>query len=488
MTTRARINGILKSTPWVPQLGPQLSAFLSKADVTLYGGAAGSGKTDLAVGLALCKHRRTLFIRREAVQLQPVIDRMAELLGHKDGLNMTSKAWQLGSGRIVTFGGVPNPGDEMKYQGQSRDLLVIDEAANLLESQARFLMGWVRTNNKNQHCRVLMCSNPPTAAEGRWIVQYFAPWLDPTYSNPAMPGELRWFASLDGKEQEVGSPDKFKHGNEWITPQSRTFIPGKVTDNRFLRDSGYMATLQALPEPLRSQMLHGDFQAGQTDDEWQLIPTAWIQEAMDRWEPRDMPGKITSIGCDPARGGRDSTVIAVRHGWWFDKLDIHEDTPTGGAAAGLILKRIGNDFNIPVHLDVIGIGTSVFDHLEAFNVNVNAINGSARSEDRYDVTGRLTFANLRAEVYWNLRELLSPDTSAVIMLPPSQALLSELAATRYQITARGVQIEGKADIVKRLGKSPDQADAVAYCAVKSMTATNVTPIRVEGRGRSFFSR
>ena len=35
-----------------------------------------------------------------------------------------------------------------------------------------------------------------------------------------------------------------------------------------------MATLQSLPEPLRSQMLYGDFNAGTEDDSMQVIPTA----------------------------------------------------------------------------------------------------------------------------------------------------------------------------------------------------------------------
>ena len=41
--------------------------------------------------------------------------------------------------------------------------------------------------------------------------------------------------------------------------------------------------LQSLPEPLRSQMLYGDFKAGMEDDADQVIPTAWIDAAMDRW-------------------------------------------------------------------------------------------------------------------------------------------------------------------------------------------------------------
>lgn len=147
--------------------GPQLEAMLSPADVLLFGGSAGSSKTDLLIGLALTSHKKTLFVRREATQLNPVIDRIAEILGHRDGLNMTTKQWNLGNGRVITFAGCPNPGDELKYQGQARSLVALDESANLLESQVQFLMGWTRSTDPNERCRVLMASNPPTASEGR---------------------------------------------------------------------------------------------------------------------------------------------------------------------------------------------------------------------------------------------------------------------------------------------------------------------------------
>ena len=44
---------LLDAPPWVPLPGPQTEAYESLADVTFYGGAAGGGKTDLAIGLRL---------------------------------------------------------------------------------------------------------------------------------------------------------------------------------------------------------------------------------------------------------------------------------------------------------------------------------------------------------------------------------------------------------------------------------------------------
>ncbi len=48
---------------WIPQPGPQTLAYVSEADLLLYGGAAGGGKTDLIVGLGLTRHKRVGIFR-----------------------------------------------------------------------------------------------------------------------------------------------------------------------------------------------------------------------------------------------------------------------------------------------------------------------------------------------------------------------------------------------------------------------------------------
>lgn len=458
---------------WVPQPGPQLEAFLSPADQVLYGGAAGGGKTDLGVGLALTQHQQTLYLRREAAQLVPVIARVKKILGTRDGYNGTDKVWDLPGGRQLRFGGAPNLGDEEKYQGAPRDLLVIDEAAHFLELQVQFLLGWVRTDDPKQRTRTLLNSNPPTNAEGEWLIRWFAPWLDPSFPRPALPGELRWVAMLPGDggtaaERWVDGPEPFMHRGELIRPVSRTFIPSRVADNRFYRDSGYVRQLQALPEPLRSQMLHGNFAAGRADDEWQVIPSAWVKAAMDRWEERgDLP-PVSSVGVDPSRGG-DETTIAARRGWRFDELQVVKPDTSGvvtGPAAALRAMEVAGE-EAPVHVDVIGIGTSVVDSLDGYiGRRVVAVNGSAES-DAKDLSGNLSFANKRAECWWKMREALSPERAPRVALPPDARLKADLCAPRYRLTARGILIEDKTEVKKRLGRSPDRGDAVVLAAIRT---------------------
>jgi len=461
----------LRAFPWLPQEGPQEEAYSSRADVTLYGGAAGGGKTDLAIGLATTQHRETLFIRREAKQLGAVLDRIAQVIDPtRKGYSGQEGRWIVppwdGVSRQIVIGSTPALGDENKYQGRPRDLLVIDEAANMLEAQVRFLMGWVRSTVPGQRCRTLLCSNPPTSEDGYWLTEMFAAWLDPNHPNRAAPGELRWYAMIDGKEIEVASGDRFEHDGEEVIPQSRTFIPAKLDDNRYLRDSGYRATLQALPEPLRSQMLYGDFTAGRTDHEYQVIPSSWVEEAMDRWEPRELDyHKIHLAGVDPSRGGEDETVVAYRERNYFHELRRWpgHQMKTGGDVAAKVIEEVGQG-RCQIHVDVIGIGAAVMDALSMYLPRrVVPVNVSEKSTGQ-DWAGVLTFANKRAELWWNLRDMLDPANGQHVALPRDSKLKAELCSPRYQLTPTGIRIEAKEDVRKRIGRSTDSADAVIMAA------------------------
>jgi hypothetical protein len=465
----------VEATPWVPLEGPQQMAYGSQADVVGFGGAAGGGKTDLACGKALNQHQVVQMFRREGTELGGIIDRMEQILGHRNGLGGKPPVWRAphGSCRLIEFGSAPNLGDERKFQGRAKDLLVIDEAANFLESQVRFLMGWVRTVDPTQRTQTLMTFNPPTTSEGRWVVQFFAPWLDRKFAGhggPAQPGELRFVAMVDGVEVWVPSKEPFDHKGETLFPQSRTFVPSRVSDNPYLMGTNYMTTLQALPEPLRSQMLYGDFQAGMTDDVWQVIPTAWVEAAQARWKPRAPKGEMLSMGVDVARGGADLTVIATRHmddsgkGMWFDELHEYpgKETPDGPQVAGLTIAHRRDD--APIHLDVIGVGASPYDVLNGMSMPVLGVNVSEKALGT-DKSGRLRFFNQRSELWWKAREALDPANDTGIALPPSKKLLLEMCAPKWTPKGFVVYVEGREDIVKRLGYSPDRATAVILALI-----------------------
>ena len=462
----AELDALLLSDPvlWRPLAGPQEMAYHSTADVIGYGGAAGGGKTDLAVGKALTQHRKVGIFRLNGTELTGVIDRVESLLGSRDGYNGKNNIWRVtrhdGVQVQLEFGSFPNPNDEKKYQGRPHDLLVFDEAANMRASAVRFLLGWLRTTEVGQRCQALMTFNPPTTAEGRWVVSYFAPWLDKTHPRPALPGELRWFATIDGADTEVDGPDLITHNGDLIKPTSRTFIPSRIADNPFLMGTGYMATLQALPEPLRSQMLNGDFTAGIEDDPWQVCPTKWVEAAMDRWELPHKLEPMDSMGVDVARGGKDKTIIARRHGMWFDVPLVYagSTTPDGPAVAGLVVSAQRN--RCPVHIDAIGVGASPYDFLMQSGVQAIGVNVS-ESATEMDKSGMLQFFNLRSQMWWKLREALDPANNTGICLPPDPILLSELCTPTWKLSGSTIKVASRDEIYEKLGRSVDYGSA--YC-------------------------
>lgn len=497
---RAEWYALLAADPrlFIPTPGPQQEAMDSDADITGYGGAAGGGKSMLITGLATHAHKRSLIIRQEKNTTRKFVQDIAKMLGTRDGYSSQTSSWAMhvnGSNRIVEFAGLENEGDEEKQQGVDYDLKCYDEATQMREAQVRYTMGWVRSDDPKQRCRVILTFNPPTTAEGRWVIKFFAPWLDPKHPNPAKDGELRWFSTIgDNPDFELDRPDDFvvvnglpvyefdprDHKSEdIISPKSRTFITARVTDNPYYMQTGYMKQLQALPEPLRSQMLRGDFGAGVEDDANQLIPTAWIEASMDRWtektsNPQFRKGVMDSMGVDAARGGnmgstqnatgKDKMVIARRHGRYVDRLVSIKglDVNSGSLAAAQVI-RYRTDSAV-VHIDIIGVGTSPHDFLTDNHIQTVAVNGAAHSNGT-DKSGLLRFANLRAELHWQLREALDPANPDCIDLPDDSELLADLAAPTYRLTSRGIQVESKEEIVKRIKRSPDKGDAVVYSLI-----------------------
>lgn len=491
-----------------PDNFPQQLAYASTADIVGFGGAAGGGKTDLAIGKALNKHKKVVFFRDDAKQLigsGGVVDRLADILGgDRKGYNGQDKIWRnIGPRKVsIEFSSLVNPGDEKKHQGRPKDLLVLEEATNLPEAPCRFLMGWVRTADPNQPTQTLMTFNPPTNSDGLWVIPFFGPWLDPDYQGVrAKPGELRWFATLPDPQNPARSKDieladnrpfvmvngerkyDFDLGDymglkqtEIIRPKSRTFFPSRITDNPYLVDTNYMSQLQALPEPLRSQMLFGDFQAGIKDDIWQVIPTAWVDAAMKRWVKPNILPEMDSMGIDVARGGADQTVISRRHAHFYDELLVYpgKETPNGPAVAGLVIAAARD--GAPQHFDVIGVGSSAYDFSKDANQPAYGINVAEASRG-HDKSGKLEFANLRSQLVWNMRELLDPTSNKGIMLPPDEDLKRDLCAFKWRLKGRQIQVESREDIVKRLGRSPDKASAVFLASMETPKISQIEGMR-----------
>lgn len=471
-----------KAMRWVPNPGAQTEAFMSLADVLLYGGAGGGGKSDLGLGLAFTQHRRSLLLRRRYANLSALTERAIKINGSKNGYNGSPPPLlRTSDGRYIQFGANQHLGDEQDWQGHPFDLKYFDEATQFLEQQVRFHMGWMRLSDevldRNQRVRVVLGSNPPVDADGDWIIGMFRPWLDLTHPKPAKPGELRWFVTAeDGSDLEVGEADltrvasgAYVHKSmvnregKPIGAKSRSFIPAKLADNPFLVNTDYGSQLDGLPEPLRSAIRDGNFMAARKDAEWQVIPTQWIVEAQARWKKDGWKDfTMTAMGFDPAGGGKDAAELAPRHGPWYAEIISAKgaETADGSAAAATIIRHRRD--NAAIVIDVGGgWGGAVKMRLKDNQIETVGFNGAGGSTSRTR-DGQLRFSNKRAEAYWKFREALDPDQpgGSPVALPPDPELRADLAAPTYEVGLRGIVLESKENLRVRLGRSPGKGDAV----------------------------
>ena len=456
---------------WYPQSGPQSLAYISQADELFFGGAAGGGKSDLAIGLAMTAHIRSLLLRLNSTQLEGINNRVRALMRPKDRFKTVGTyggLLQMAEGRSLELNGCESFNDaNTKFRGRPHDLKIWDELPTFPKNIYEFINGWNRTDVLGQRCRVVGAGNPPNNPEEEWVLDYWKPWL---LDFTAEPGQLVWFAKIENEDKIVENGTPFVYGTkkELIYPRSRTFIPALLEDNPILERTGYRQTLQNLPEPYRSQLLYGDMNVGRSDAEHQLIPTEWIELAMKRWRQRTEWEKqnifLTSMGVDPSRGGKDRTVLCKRFGSWVQPLIVipGKEAKDGPAIVPKILMNL--DYTeAPIIVDLGGTsGGGVVDSMNLMvkHVIVHPFNGAMASEYR-DKSGRIKMRNKRTESYWRLRDALDPYGPDPLMLPDDKELKVELTAQRWYMYPSGAGIEEKEDIKKRLGRSPDRADALA---------------------------
>lgn len=471
---KKEIQGIAELLPRVgPQPGPQTAAFNSRADILGYGGAAGGGKTALIALLSLLKHERTVVYRDDAKQLRGFIDDLVKFNGTKAGLNAQMGYFYFTESHMCEWGGLADPGSEMAWQGRAHDLFAADEVTALDLNKLLWLMTWMRTTTPGQRCRAVFTFNPPGSVNdvtgkvplGRWVIEFFAPWIDERHVNPAAPGELRYFITNEaGESQAVDSTDpvelKLKDRVFIAKPRSRTFIPATVQDNAYLANTGYEQTLLGLPEPFRSQMLLGEFKSGIMDSPYQIIPSKWLEEAMDRWEKHGHRDReMSALGVDVARGGRAFTVLSPRHGFWWDKLERHKgsETPEGHTVAALCAQRIRDAAWINV--DANGVGAAPFDVMDGANMRVNGVIPQQR-KGLYAFGDKLKMYNMRTWLYWCLRTILDPARGLNPMIPYDKRLRSDLVAVQWSLVGGFILAESKEDVFNRLGRSTDDGDAI----------------------------
>lgn len=183
-----------------------------------------------------------------------------------------------------------------------------------------------------------------------------------------------------------------------------------------------------------------------------FIPRSSVVAARKRTLP--LPAYQTMpliLGVDVASLGADSTCVVWRRGDCIEKYQLFSKLKNEEVADELI-KIIQTYKPKKVFIDSTGgYGAGVAAILRTRGFETEEINFASKSTNPECL-------NKRAEMYFNLKEWISREVS----IPDDDALESDLTAIGYKHnTNLLLQMEAKSDIKKRLGRSPDIADALA---------------------------
>lgn len=241
-----------------PQPGPQRLFLESAADIVVYGGAAGGGKS-YALLLEAARHTRlpnygAVIFRRTMKQVRNKGGLWDESMGLYPYLGGRPRQnileWIFRSGSTVKFDHLQHEKDKVSWQGSQVPLIAYDELTHFTDSQFFYLLSRSRSS-----CGIIPYYRATCNADANsWVKVFLAPWVDKKYQGkPAKSGEIRWFIRDDDKLKWV--PESTEDA------MSVTFVAASVFDNKILLEQNpqYLARLRALNRVDRMRLLYGDW-------------------------------------------------------------------------------------------------------------------------------------------------------------------------------------------------------------------------------------
>lgn len=212
------------------------------------------------------------------------------------------------------------------------------------------------------------------------------------------------------------------------------------------------------PGPLFESRVLGRWPSTGTDSVWNdaLWQACLIEQILQE--------EATEIGCDVARFGDDYTSIVVRRGNCVLRWETHNGWGTDQTAGRL--KQLAKEFseeweepsNILIKVDDDGVGGGVYDQRGEFRfVRMNAASNALQADD---------YPNRRSEYWFGTAERAGEGRIDVSRVSEegTRLIRQQLMAPKWKVDSQGRRVvEPKVDMKKRLGRSPDDADAFNLC-------------------------
>lgn len=258
-----------------PNPGPQEAFLSTPADIAVFGGAAGCGKT-FALLVEPLRHKNVpgfgaVTFRRTMPQITTeggLWETALDLYGKVGATFIQGPYRAMFPARTkVEFHHLQYDETVHAWDGSQIPLLMFDELQHFTERQFFYMLSRNRTM-----CDVVpyvraTCNPDPNG----WLRRFLAWWIDEETGFPIYErsGKIRWMVRLKNQvhwadtREELVERFSSTYSAEEIQPKSVTFIPAKLEDNPALveRNPEYRANLLALPEYEQKRLLHGNWNA-----------------------------------------------------------------------------------------------------------------------------------------------------------------------------------------------------------------------------------
>lgn len=322
-----------------PQAGPQTQFMASSADIIIYGGAAGGGKT-YALLLEALRHKDVksfgaVIFRHNYNQItaegglwdasQKIFNQVPDAHSRKS----PKLHWRFDGGAKLSFAHIERDEDLKSWQGTEIAYIGFDELTHFTKHQFLYMLSRNRTTCGIRPYVRATC-NPDSDS---WVAEFISWWIDQEtgYAIPERSGQVRWMVVLNDIIYWGDTPEELAKKYEVNVEdcKSVTFIASRLEDNKILMESdpGYLANLKAMTEVDMERLLRGNWK---------------IKAAAGSFFKRSQVGEIlTEVPKD---------LVAVCRGWDLAATDKDEDDEAAFTAGVLMGRRENGRFVI---IDVI---------------------------------------------------------------------------------------------------------------------------------------
>jgi predicted phage terminase large subunit-like protein len=327
-----------------PQEGPQELFLSSPADIAIYGGAAGGGKTwsllmEPLRNVISNPLFRTVFFRRTTVQVKNpggLWDASMQLYNKAGGKPIPHLLeWKWPGGGSVKMAHLEHEKNVLDWQGSEVALFCYDELTHFTASMFWYIASRNRSMSGVRPYIRATCNPDPDS----WVAEFIAWWIDQDTGLPIpeRSGKLRWFVRINEVLTWADTREELIEQFPTSRPKSVTFIPAALTDNKALmeKDPDYIATLMGLPRVERERLLGGNWKVKPNNDSMfpQLsvpILDNWPEDIVDVCRRWDLAAtKPSEVNPDPdatvgiLMGRRKSNQVVI-----LDMVWMREDANT----------------------------------------------------------------------------------------------------------------------------------------------------------------